>query len=105
MKLNDVVAISAVRTAMGKFGGTLKDMPAYDLGAVAVKAAVERASITGEQVDDVILGNCRQAGNGVNPARTASVKGGVPGSIPAITLNMACVCSIFQQCVIWYGLY
>lgn len=90
MKLNDVVAISAVRTAMGKFGGTLKDIPAYDLGAVAVSAAVKRASITGEQVDDVIIGSCRQAGNGPNPARTASVKGGVPGSIPVITLNMAC---------------
>lgn len=90
MKLNDVVAISAIRTAMGKFGGTLKDIPAYDLGAVAVKEAVKRASLTGKQIDDVILGNCRQAGNGVNPARTASVKGGVPGSIPAITLNMAC---------------
>lgn len=90
MKLNDLVAISAVRTAMGKFGGTLKDIPAYDLGAVAVSAAVKRASITGEQVDDVILGSCRQAGNGPNPARTASVKGGVPGSIPVITLNMAC---------------
>jgi acetyl-CoA C-acetyltransferase len=90
MKLNEVVAISAVRTAMGKFGGTLKDMPAYDLGAVAVKAAVKRASLTGEQIDDVILGSCRQAGNGPNPARTASVKGGVPGSVPVITLNMAC---------------
>lgn len=90
MELNDVVAISAVRTAMGKFGGTLKDIPAYDLGAVAVKEAVKRASITGNQVDDVILGSCRQAGNGPNPARTASVKGGIPESVPVITLNMAC---------------
>ena len=90
MKLNDIVAISAVRTAMGKFGGTLKDIPAYDLGAVAVKEAVKRASLSGDQVDDVILGSCRQAGNGPNPARTASVKGGIPGSVPVITLNMAC---------------
>ena len=90
MDLNDIVAISAVRTPMGKFGGTLKDIPAYDLGAVAVKEAIIRASITGEQVDDVILGSCRQAGNGPNPARTASVKGGVAESVPVITLNMAC---------------
>jgi len=90
MELNEVVAISAVRTAMGKFGGTLKDTPAYDVGAVAVKEAVKRASINGDQVDDVILGSCRQAGNGPNPARTASVKGGVPESVPVITLNMAC---------------
>lgn len=90
MKLNEVVAISAVRTAMGKFGGTIKDIPAYDLGAVAIKGAVDRASITGEQVDDVILGSCRQAGNGPNPARTASVKGGIPETVPVVTLNMAC---------------
>ncbi len=90
MELNDVVAISAVRTAMGRFGGTLKDIPAYDLGAVVVKEAVKRASINSEQVDDVILGSCRQAGNGPNPARTASIKGGIPNSVPVITLNMAC---------------
>ncbi len=90
MKLNEVVAISAVRTAMGKFGGTLKDIPAYDLGAAAVREAVKRVSINGSQIDDVILGSCRQAGNGPNPARTASVKGGIPETVPVITLNMAC---------------
>jgi len=90
MDLNDIVAISAVRTPMGKFGGTLKDIPAFDLGAVAIKEAINCASITSNQVDDVILGSCRQAGNGPNPARTASVKGGVPDSVPVITLNMAC---------------
>ncbi len=90
MKLNDVVAISAVRTPMGRFGGTIRDIPAYDLGAVAVKEALKRASISGDQVDDVILGSCRQAGNGPNPARTASVRGGVPTSVPVVTINMAC---------------
>jgi acetyl-CoA C-acetyltransferase len=90
MDLNEVVAISAIRTAMGKFGGTLKDVPNFELGAVVVREAIKRASIESSQVDDVILGNCRQAGNGPNPARTASVKGGVPESVPAITLNMAC---------------
>ncbi|MDH3268131.1 MAG: thiolase family protein [Ignavibacteria bacterium] len=90
MDLNEVVVISAVRTAMGKFGGTLKDIPAYDLGAVVVREAVKKSSIESNQIDDVILGSCRQAGNGPNPARTASVKGGVPESVPVITLNMAC---------------
>ena len=90
MNLTDIVAISACRTPMGSFGGTLKDMASYDIGAVAVKAAVERAGLTGSQIDDVILGSCRQAGNGPNPARTASVRGGVPKEAPVITLNMAC---------------
>ena len=90
MNLNNIVSISACRTPMGSFGGTLKDMAAYDIGAVAVKAAIERAGLTGEQIDDVILGSCRQAGNGPNPARTASVRGGVAKETPVITLNMAC---------------
>ena len=90
MEMNDIVIISACRTAMGRFGGSLKDIPAYDLGAAAVKESLSRASLTGEQVDDVILGSCRQAGNGPNPARTASVRGGVSSSAPVITLNMAC---------------
>lgn len=90
MELNDIVVIAACRTAMGRFGGTLKDIPAYDLGGIAIKEALKRASLSGDQVDDVILGNCRQAGNGPNPARTASVKGGISTSVPVITLNMAC---------------
>ena len=90
MELNDIVIISACRTAMGRFGGSLKDIPSYDLGGVVVKDAIRRASLTGDQVDDVILGSCRQAGNGPNPARTASVKGGVSTAVPVITLNMAC---------------
>ncbi len=90
MNLNDVVAISAVRTPMGSFGGTLKDIPSYSLGAVSVKEAVKRANINPDQLDEVVLGCCRQAGNGPNPARSASVKGGVPKSVPVSTLNMAC---------------
>ncbi|MBM3327865.1 MAG: thiolase family protein [Calditrichaeota bacterium] len=88
--MSNILALSACRTPMGSFGGTLKDMASYDIGAVAVKAAVERAGLTPEQIDDVILGSCRQAGNGPNPARTASVRGGIPTSVPVITLNMAC---------------
>jgi acetyl-CoA C-acetyltransferase len=89
-KDQDIVIISACRTAMGKFGGSLKDIPSFDLGAIVVRESLKRAALSGDQVDDVILGSCRQAGNGPNPARTASVKGGVSSSVPVITLNMAC---------------
>lgn len=90
MELQDIVIISACRTAMGKFGGTLKNIPSWDLGAVAVRDVMERANFLGDQIDDVILGSCRQAGNGPNPARSAAVRGGVSPLVPAITLNMAC---------------
>jgi acetyl-CoA C-acetyltransferase len=90
MNLNDVVCISACRTPMGRFGGTLKDTAAYDIGAVAVKEAVKRAGLKPEQIDEVILGSCRQAGNGPNPSRTAAVRGGIPETIPTQTINMAC---------------
>jgi acetyl-CoA C-acetyltransferase len=90
VELRDVVAISAVRTPMGRFGGTLRDVAAYDIGAVAIRAALERAGVAGDGIDDVIFGNCRQAGNGPNPARTASVRGGVPTNVPVQTINMAC---------------
>ncbi|MEE9295637.1 MAG: thiolase family protein [Phycisphaerae bacterium] len=90
MELTDVVAISAVRTPMGRFGGTLKDVASFDLGAVAIRAALERAGVAGDGIDDVILGNCRQAGNGPNPARTAAVRGGMGTNVPVQTINMAC---------------
>jgi len=75
---------------MGKFGGTLKNIPSYNLGAIAIKEAIKRANIEASQIDEVILGSCRQAGNGPNPARTAMVNAGIPIEIPAVTLNMAC---------------
>ncbi|GAG44769.1 unnamed protein product, partial [marine sediment metagenome] len=90
MELHDIVAISAVRTPMGRFGGTLKDVAVYDLGATAIRAALERAGVAGDGIDDVIFGSCRQAGNGPNPARTAAVRGGIPVSVPVQTINMAC---------------
>nr|CAI78857.1 acetyl-CoA acetyltransferase [uncultured bacterium] len=90
MELSDIVAISAVRTPMGRFGGTLKDVASYDLGAVAIRAALERAGVAGDAIDDVIFGSCRQAGNGPNPARTAAVRGGIPVTVPVQTINMAC---------------
>ncbi|MEI6436250.1 MAG: acetyl-CoA C-acyltransferase [Bacteroidota bacterium] len=90
MDHNDIVVISCCRTAMGRFGGSLKDIPSYNLGATAIREALVRAKIAGDQVDEVILGSCRQAGNGPNPARTASVKGGISTSVPVVTVNMAC---------------
>lgn len=90
MELHDIVAISAVRTPMGRFGGTLRNVPSYDLGAAAIRAALARAGVAGDGIDAVILGNCRQAGNGPNPARTAAVRGGIPVSVPVETINMAC---------------
>ena len=90
MELSDIVAISACRIPMGRFGGTLKSVAAYDLGAVAVKEALKRANLSGDKIDDVILGSCRQAGNGPNPARTASVRGGIPFTVLVQTINMAC---------------
>jgi len=86
----DIVAISAARTPLGSFGGSFKDTPVWELGAAAIRAALQRAGVSGDQIDQVIFGNCRQAGNGPNPARTAAVKGGVPICVPAYTVNMAC---------------
>ena len=90
MELQDVVAISAVRTPMGRFGGTLRSVASYDLGAVAIRAALARAGVAGDGIDAVIFGSCRQAGNGPNPARSAAVRGGIPVSVPVETINMAC---------------
>ncbi|MAT52767.1 MAG: acetyl-CoA C-acyltransferase [Porticoccaceae bacterium] len=86
----DIVAIGAARTAIGRFGGTLRDVPAYDLGATAIAGALARAGIDGDAVDQVIFANCRQAGNGPNPSRTAAIRGGVREQSPVFTVNMAC---------------
>ncbi|MFQ6104261.1 MAG: thiolase family protein [Candidatus Glassbacteria bacterium] len=90
MELNDIVAVSAVRTPMGRFGGTLRNVASYDLGAVVVRESLKRTGIGPDEIDEVILGSCRQAGNGPNPARTASVRGGVASEVPVHTINMAC---------------
>ncbi|MCO1604393.1 acetyl-CoA C-acetyltransferase [Desulfosporosinus nitroreducens] len=88
--MRDVVIVSAIRTPVGSFCGTLGQMPAADLGAIAVKEAIRRAGITPEQVDEVILGNVLQAGLGQNPARQASIKAGIPQEVPSWTLNKVC---------------
>ena len=90
MNLNDIVCVSACRTPMGRFGGTLKEMAAFDIGAAAITEAVKRSGLKPQDIDEVILGSCRQAGNGPNPSRTAAVRGGIPESVPTQTLNMAC---------------
>ena len=88
--MREVVIVSAVRTAIGSFGGGLKDVPAVDLGALVIKEAVSRAGLKPELVDEVIMGNVLQAGLGQNPARQAAVKSGLPLEIPAMTINKVC---------------
>jgi acetyl-CoA C-acetyltransferase len=86
----DIVAVAAARTPIGSFGGTLRDVPAYDLGAAAIREATRRSGLEPTRIDKVIFGNCRQAGNGPNPARTAAIRGGLSVSSPVMTVNMAC---------------
>src|SRR5882757_2497554 len=79
-----------MRTAIGKFGGTLASQTAADMGVVAARAAMDRAGIQPEQIEETIFGNARQAGGGPNPARQISIRSGVPQEIPAYTINKAC---------------
>jgi len=85
------VIVSGARTPMGRLLGGLKDFSAADLGGVAIKAALERAGISGDQVEYVIMGQVIQAGAGQNPARPAAVAGGIPMSVPALTINKVCL--------------
>src|SRR5258708_13886230 len=88
--LQAVYILSAVRTPIGKFGGSLASLMASDMGAVAAKAAIERAGIEPHQVEETIVGNGRQAGGGPNPARQISIRSGVPQEVSAFTVNKAC---------------
>ena len=88
--MTDTVICSAVRTAIGKFQGTLKDVPAVRLGAAAIKEAVARAKIDPKLIDEVIMGNVLSGGLGQNPARQASIYGGVPVEAGALTINKVC---------------
>lgn len=85
-----VYILSAVRTPIGKFGGSLASMTAADMGVVAAKAAMERAGVRPDQIEEAIFGNARQAGGGPNPARQISIRSGVPQEVPAYTVNKAC---------------
>lgn len=86
----EIVIVSAVRTAVGSFQGSLKDVSATQLGAIVIKEAIERAGIQGDQVSEVIMGNVLQAGLGQNPARQASIHAGLPETVPAMTINKVC---------------
>ena len=88
--MREVYIVSAVRTPIGKFGGSLASMTAADMGVVAAQAAIERAGIRPDQIEETIFGNARQAGGGPNPARQISVRSGVPQEVPAYTVNKAC---------------
>jgi acetyl-CoA C-acetyltransferase len=88
--MEDAVIVSAVRTPVGTFGGQFKEIPATELGAKAIEAALERAGISPEDVDEVVLGCVLQAGLGQNPARQAAMGAGIPKEVPATTINMLC---------------
>jgi acetyl-CoA C-acetyltransferase len=92
--LNTVYILSAVRTPIGKFGGSLASLSAADMGVVAAMAALERAGVQPQQVEEAIFGNARQAGGGPNPARQISIRSGVPQEVPAYTVNKACASGI-----------
>src|ERR671915_715131 len=89
-ELNEAVIISAARTPVGKFLGSLKGFSATELGAIAVRESVKRAGVKPEDVDEVIMGCVIQAGLGQNPARQAALNGGLPSTVSAVTVNKVC---------------
>lgn len=92
--MGDVVVVSGVRTPVGKFGGSLRDIPAAQLGAIVIKEAINRAGIKPEDVDEVIMGNVLTSGQGQNPARQAAMYAGIPKEVPAFTINKVCASSL-----------
>ena len=88
--MKEVVVVDGVRTATGKFNGTLTKVKAYDMGAACIRTLVERNDIDGSMVDEVIMGNQFQAGNNANPARWAAIYGGLPDTVPAFTPMKNC---------------
>ncbi len=88
--MREVVIVSAARTPIGSFGGSLKNVPASTLGATAVKAALERAGITGDMVDEVLMGSVLQGGLGQNIARQISIEAGIPIEVPSMSINKVC---------------
>lgn len=88
--MKEVVIVGAARTPVGRFGGGFKDISAVQLGVIAVREALKRALVPLEKVDEVILGNVLQAGQGQNPARQVVIHAGIPKEVPATTINMVC---------------
>jgi acetyl-CoA C-acetyltransferase len=87
---HSVVIVEPVRTAIGTFGGTLKDIPTVELGAAAINAALQRSNLRPDEIGTVVMGNTVQAGNKMNPARQAAIRGGLPVQVPAMTVNRVC---------------
>src|SRR5579863_4440362 len=85
-----VVLSTPIRTAIGTFGGSLKETPATELGATAIRAVLNRAKLDHAKVQTVVMGNVIQAGNKMNPARQAAIHGGLPVEVPAMTVNRVC---------------
>ncbi|EOA9617864.1 acetyl-CoA C-acetyltransferase [Staphylococcus aureus] len=85
-----VVLAAAYRTPIGVFGGAFKDVPAYDLGATLIEHIIKETGLNPSEIDEVIIGNVLQAGQGQNPARIAAIKGGLPETVPAFTVNKVC---------------
>ena len=90
MSKNHVVICHPVRTAIGTYGGSLKDVPAPDLGAAAIRETLKRSGLSAERIDAVVMGNVIQAGVKMNPARQASIAAGLPVEVPALTVNRVC---------------
>jgi acetyl-CoA C-acetyltransferase len=90
MPAADVVIVSAARTPIGRYGGSFRDLHPAELGAVAVRAALERAELKPADIDEVVMGHGRQAGSGPNPARQVGHRAGIPHTAPAQTVNKAC---------------
>ncbi len=90
----EAVILSAVRTPSGRFLGALSSVPATNLGSIAVRAAVERAAVEPAEIDEILMGNVVQAGEGQAPARQAGIGGGVPASVGATTINKVCGSSL-----------
>ena len=90
MSSHEIVLCKPVRTAIGTFNGSLKSVPATDLGARVVRETLKRAKLDAAQIGSVVMGNVIQAGNKMNPARQAAIGGGVPASVPAMTINRVC---------------
>jgi len=88
--MTEIVIVAAARTAVGKFGGSLAKIPAPELGAHVIRALLERSGVRPEQVSEVIMGQVLAAGSGQNPARQATLKAGLPQSVPALTINAVC---------------
>ena len=88
--MNDVVIVAALRTAVGKFGGTISRIPASELGAKVISALLQKTGVKPEMVSEVLLGQVLTAGVGQNPARQASIRAGVPATVPAMTINKVC---------------